>query len=189
MMKLGNTALRGSDLVSHCPLLSVVLFRVGYHTSDPRAGLGGATSSRTVGRCSPAASTARSAAGMRKTGQPLTLRKPRSRGRRCSGASDGKRAGVARDEQRDQARPRLGLCRHSAGLGHHPNPGQCHQGIPVKGGRAARMHSLARPGLVHYRQRDRAGVAAIGRDILGHHKPSASARPNSTPPAKNNTSG
>ena len=34
MMKLGNTALRGSDLVSHCPLLSVVLFRVGYHTSD-----------------------------------------------------------------------------------------------------------------------------------------------------------
>ena len=38
-------------------------------------------------------------------------------GRRCSGASDGKRAGVARDEQRDQARPRLGLCRHSAGLG------------------------------------------------------------------------
>ena len=41
MMKLGITALRGSDLVSHCPLLSVVLFRVGYHTSDPRGGLGG----------------------------------------------------------------------------------------------------------------------------------------------------
>jgi hypothetical protein len=41
MMKLGITGLRGGDLVSHYPLLSVVLFRVGYHTSDPRAGLGG----------------------------------------------------------------------------------------------------------------------------------------------------
>ena len=88
---------------------------------------------------------------------------------------------------------KLALARGCVGiplvLGHHPNPGQCHQGIPVKGGRAVRIHSLARPGLVRYRQRDRAGVAAIGRDILGHHKPSASARPNSTPPAKNNTSG
>ena len=27
-------------------------------------------------------------------------------------------------------------------------------------------------------------LAAIGDDILGHHKPSTSARPNSTPPAK-----
>jgi Fe-S-cluster-containing dehydrogenase component len=34
-----------------------------------------------------------------------------------------------------------------------------------------------------------AGLAAIGRNVLSHHKPSASARPNSTPPAKNNTSG
>jgi hypothetical protein len=46
MMKLDITALRYSDLVSHCPLLSVVLFpvvlfRAGYHTSDPHAGLGG----------------------------------------------------------------------------------------------------------------------------------------------------
>ena len=41
MMKLGITGLRGGDLVSYYPLLSVVLFRVGYHTSDPRAGLGG----------------------------------------------------------------------------------------------------------------------------------------------------
>jgi hypothetical protein len=31
--------------------------------------------------------------------------------------------------------------------------------------------------------------AAIGRDVLGHHKPSASARPNSVPPAKNKTNG
>jgi hypothetical protein len=50
-------------------------------------------------------------------------------------------------------------------------------------------HPLARPGLVRDRRRDRAGVAAIGRDFLGHHKPSTSARPNSAPPAKNNTSG
>jgi hypothetical protein len=41
MMKLDITALRGSDLVSHSPLLPVVLFRAGYHTSDPRAALGG----------------------------------------------------------------------------------------------------------------------------------------------------
>jgi hypothetical protein len=38
-------------------------------------------------------------------------------------------------------------------------------------------------------KRDRTGLAAIGRDILGHHTPSASARPNSAPPAQNNTSG
>ncbi len=33
------------------------------------------------------------------------------------------------------------------------------------------------------------GAWLHGRDVLGHHEPSASARPNSAPPAKNKTSG
>jgi formate dehydrogenase iron-sulfur subunit len=44
-------------------------------------------------------------------------------------------------------------------------------------GRARHFLSVARDG------------AHRGNDVLGHHKPSASARPNSVPPAKNNTSG